>query len=307
MNSLYLFTYLYSRLVDNSLLPNRIMSAVRYATRSFANFILSHDLSGIKPKVREYAPNVIVSLTSFPARINVVWKVIKTLKCQEVRPDRIILWLSKDQFQNEKSIPSNLKRLEDDLFEIRLVDGDIRSHKKYFYALQEFSESYVVTVDDDIYYNPKTLTYLMTVSKQFPKSIVANISIKIKYDGENLLSTRKWKGHVAAYEDKNLVQIGAGGVLYPPHCLDPIVFNEDVLKKVAPNADDLWLNVTSRLAKTKIVQTPSNIVFLPVKIKAPSLCKTNVNQGGNDQQLENIRRFFLETRGFDPYSVDYTF
>ena len=41
--------------------------------------------------------------------------------------------------------------------DIRFVDGDLRSHKKYFYAFQEFTEKVIVTVVDDALY-PEELT-----------------------------------------------------------------------------------------------------------------------------------------------------
>lgn len=294
-------------MADNKFIPERMMSGIRYITRNVADFILSRELKKIRPRVKTHEPNVIVSLTSFPGRIGVVWKVIQTLKCQEVRPGKIVLWLSKEQFPQDNLIPNELKVLEDDLFEIRLVEGDIRSHKKYYYALQEFPESYIITVDDDIYYHPKTLTFLLDVKKNRPNAIGANITIRIRYQGKDLLSTRKWKAFVAANEDYNLVQIGAGGVLYPPHCLDPVVLNKEVFMQVAPFADDLWLNAASRMAKTPVIQTRSKIVFLPVKVVAPSLYTTNVNQGGNDDQLELIRSFYYNTFGIDPYAYNYDF
>ncbi len=307
MNSLYTLTSLYNCLADNKFIPERMMSAIRYLTRNVADFILSRELKKIRPRVKVHEPNVVVSLTSFPGRIRVVWKVIQSLKCQEVRPGKIVLWLSKEQFPQDSLIPTELKVLEDDLFEIRLVEGDIRSHKKYYYALQEFPESYIITVDDDIYYHPKTLSFLLDVKKNRPNVIGANITIRLRYQGNVLLSTRKWKGFVGANEDNNLVQIGAGGVLYPPHCLDPIVLNKEVFMQVAPFADDLWLNAASRMAKTPVIQTRSKIVFLPVKVEAPSLYTTNVNQGGNDAQLESIRAFYIKTYGIDPYAYDYSF
>ena len=77
---------------------------------------------------------IIVSLTSFPARIGVVWMVVESLMHQTLKPHKIILWLSKEQFSTIESLPKKLLAQRERGLEIRLVDGDIRSHKKYIYA-----------------------------------------------------------------------------------------------------------------------------------------------------------------------------
>jgi hypothetical protein len=48
---------------------------------------------------------------------------------------------------------------------------------------------------------------------------------------------------------------GAGGVLYPPHSLDPRVADEHLYMKLAPNADDLWF-----WAMTELKNTPKIMV-----------------------------------------------
>ena len=67
--------------------------------------------SGITDKKR--SPEVIVSLTSFPARINSVEKTIRTLLTQTLKPDRVILWLAEEQFHNkENDLPRQLLALK---------------------------------------------------------------------------------------------------------------------------------------------------------------------------------------------------
>ena len=107
-----------------------------------------------KPYIAEYKKKtgIIVSLTSFPARINDVWQVIECLLRQSYQPKHIFLYLSKEQFLSVNDIPIILRNLQSNIFQIKLVDGDIRSHKKYYYVSKEFPNSLVLLVDDDIYY-----------------------------------------------------------------------------------------------------------------------------------------------------------
>ena len=67
-------------------------------------------------------------------------------------------------------VEKKLKDMEDDIFEIRLVPGDIRSHKKYLYAIMEFPEDTIITVDDDVYYNSQMIEILVNTSIKYPNS-----------------------------------------------------------------------------------------------------------------------------------------
>ena len=72
--------------------------------------------------------SVIVSLTSYPGRINIVYRTIKTILTQTFKPDRVILWLSDEQFKGIP-LPNNLTELEQYGLEIRWCQ-DIKSYKK---------------------------------------------------------------------------------------------------------------------------------------------------------------------------------
>ena len=54
----------------------------------------------------------IVSITSFPARINEIWITIETLLRQSFKPDKIILWLGEEQFP-DKQLPESLTMLKE--------------------------------------------------------------------------------------------------------------------------------------------------------------------------------------------------
>ena len=82
-----------------------------------------------RPKDRQ---RVIVSLTSYPARIQYVSKVIRSIFAQRCLPDLTVLYLSRDQFPlGESQLPADLVECLGFDFEIRWVDGDMKSHKKY--------------------------------------------------------------------------------------------------------------------------------------------------------------------------------
>ena len=47
----------------------------------------------------KHHPRIIVSMTSYPARINTVHLAIRSLLAQKVLPDKIVLWLCKSDLK----------------------------------------------------------------------------------------------------------------------------------------------------------------------------------------------------------------
>ena len=126
--------------------------------------------------------NVVVCMTSFPRRIGVVWLVVECLKRQSVQASCIVLYISKKQF-TEKTIPRRLLEYQRrGILKIRLVEDDIRSHKKYWYAVKEFPNVPIITVDDDIIYSSDTIKSLVDGSQKNSNSIISRYSNMICYE-----------------------------------------------------------------------------------------------------------------------------
>lgn len=305
MDSLVLLCKIYGKLWNRNKLPVWFLSPIRKIVRDFANWILPKTLKkDIKLCDCDSNNNVIVSLTSFPARINEVWKVVASLKRQSVIPEQIILWLSKDQFCSLDEIPRNLRDMQDDVFSINLVDGDIRSHKKYFYTLQKYPDKTMITCDDDQFYDPDLIKRLLDNSKEHPGCIIANKTLRMKFDSEgNILPYKCWIDRGRA-SDIDLLQIGVGGVLYPPHCLCEMVLESQLFWNLAPMADDIWLNSMARLKGTQVVQASPIVLTLPIVLDSPTLFAMNMGDNMNDKQIRNIRKFLKENNYHDVYALN---
>lgn len=71
-------------------------------------------------------PILIISLTSFPARISTLHITISSLLCQTKKPNMIILQLSEDEFPNkENDLPENLLKLKEFGLTINWNKGNI--------------------------------------------------------------------------------------------------------------------------------------------------------------------------------------
>ena len=102
-------------------------------------------------KIKNINKDIIVSLTSYPSRLQKLHYVIRSLLHQKMSPYKIILYLGSDT--KDSDIPYSLKKLQKYNFEIKKNYEDLKPHKKYFYAMQEFSDKIIITVDDDLIYD----------------------------------------------------------------------------------------------------------------------------------------------------------
>ena len=209
-------------------------------------------------------PSLIVSFTSYPACIHAMPQGLESLYAQSMKPDRILLWLAEEQFpDHEADLP---KALIDDAaagkFELRWCD-DLGSHKKYFYAMQEFPDDIVVIVDDDQYYHSDTIKTLYESYLRHPIAVSALKTTLMLFDdeGEPLPYYLWLTGFIGIVDNPSiqLVAVGLSGVLYPPHRLDVRVFDKEAIRNLCTRndgivaRDDIWLKVHAALFGTPVV------------------------------------------------------
>lgn len=249
--------------------------------------------SGVNTSHREQ--EVVVSLTSFPARIEEVWIVIECLFRQTYKADQIVLWLSKEQFPDKK-LPQSLLAQTHRGLDIRFVDEDLRSHKKYIYAFEAFLDAQIITVDDDLYYDHKLIENLINLKKQYPNDVVTNRAHQISFKKSGSIKEYKnWKHNsTRKLPSYFTVQTGGFGTLYEKTDLDESYNDVEIIKNIIPHADDLWLKVQTLLTNKKVA-TNARYNKDPLTIKSSQIEKLvskNVIDGGNNQQLTAVLNHF---------------
>lgn len=241
---------------------------------------------------------LICSLTSFPARIDEIWICIETIFRQTMKADEIVLWLSSDQFPDHH-LPDSINHCVEKGLTVRWVDGDLRSHKKYYYVLQEYSDSDVILLDDDLYYPDQLLENLNEMAKRHPQCICATRIHKMTYSDGKLNQYSKWvHNYNPSIEttSKDYFFTSGAGTLIPTGLMPNDVFNEKVFKDICFLADDVWLNMQASHAKIPIF---SNNKYDKDEIsicgsQKVKLANDNVAGNGNDRQIKAVNEYLRE-------------
>lgn len=196
-------------------------------------------------------PQIIVSLTSHPARINTAHKTINTLLNQSLKPDKIILWLSEDEFpKKENDLPEKLIELKNFGLNIEWCEN-IKSYKKLLPALKKYPNDIIITADDDVYYEKDVVESLYNAYLEDNSNIYVRRAVKLELKNNKIkpVSARKYL-YEYRKEPSYLNQLmGGSGCLYPPHC-----FNDEVFKgpEILQTHDDVFFWAMSVLNNKKI-------------------------------------------------------
>jgi len=260
-------------------------------------------------------PEVIISLTSFPARIGTVNQTIESLLNQTMKADRVILWLAPEQFPNkEADLPQELLDLREKGLTIDWYH-DIRSYKKLIPALKKYPDAIIVTADDDLifknnwlsllysaYLNDKTKIWSHRITRLYRSGGKMHILDRSLYLDEN----GAYKKELKAANAFNKLTGGAGS-LYPPKSLHPDVMDEDAFMKLAPTSDDIWFWIQAIRNGYKVAVVDNNqykLQYVPGS-QEESLYKVN-DAGGHKvffEHLNNIMATYKDVE--DVFNADH--
>lgn len=240
---------------------------------------------------------VVVSMATYKERYQTIIPTLKSLLLQTYKPDKIIVWL--DENVPENRITKEMQMYKKYGIEYRHTTEGLKPHKKYFYAMQEFSDAIIITVDDDSIYSKDLIESLMKQHERYPNCICARRVHKIQMDATGKIKPYKnWIYECRKEKEPSylLCATGDGGVLYPPNIMPTDTFNSDAIKSLCLCADDIWLKFMELKAGIKVSWAPS-IYVMPYETKnsqRAALNTTNTNAGGNDLYIKNLLRQYPE-------------
>ena len=239
--------------------------------------------------------HLVVSLTSYKSRFENLHLTLRSLLLQEVHPDLLILWIA----QHEKSdIPDKVWELEQYGLQIQFCE-DFRSYKKIVPTLVEHPDSFIVTADDDIYYQPGWLQALVASWDGNYKTVTAHRAHKIRLDKKgNPTPYCSWKWQVGSEEtaDGLIFPTSGAGTLYPPRVFHEDVTKPEIFMELCPDTDDIWLYWMALLNGAKAKRSNYNFLLIEWHNKKSSpLWQKNIRENGNDSSIKNLLRRYKTT------------
>lgn len=238
---------------------------------------------------------IVISLTSFPKRIDVVWGAIDSMFHQDIQPGKICLYLSKEEFPNERvGLPNRLLNYEKLGLEICFRPYNLMPHTKYYYALQEHTDKCVITIDDDVYYQSDIIKNLWNLHLTNPEAVCANKANMIKLNEFGEFSPYREWGVATDGKSHSRLALGVAGVLYPPHRYEGNgMFDIDNIKRLSLKADDLWLKIHE--IRNDIMVVNNDYCFNGLTLDNSnfvSLNASNVGSGQNDIQWKALSDYY---------------
>ncbi|MCP9943159.1 hypothetical protein KBY70_12245 [Cyanobium sp. ATX 6E8] len=272
------------------------MNASRIANRlSQAKLIHHWKRNQESSPAGEVASGLIVSLTSFPARIKTAWIAVESVIRQRIRPERITLVLDSSEFGINSDLPRELEKQKKHGLEIIWTNKDLRSYGKLIPVKARYPEAPIVTIDDDIIYQEHMLANLLESHQADPYQIAGCRGYEIQKDIDGTpLPYTTWTPASIATASSTCFLTGVGGVLYPPDSLPwDVACNSELFGSLCPTADDIWFWAMSLIhGSQRQCLGEHSVKEIKRFIKTSRLSRNNVSRGGNDRQLQLVINHF---------------
>ena len=180
---------------------------------------------------------VVVNVTTYPARDKFLYKALDYFKNQTLKPTKIILWLAKDEYE-ENNLPDTILNCLNDglLTDIMFTYKNIYCHKRHE-CFKYFNYAFNIFIDDDIYYPVDFVKDLVHYSKIY--------NLPTSYFGKNMEYTGTTWNMNAFNSEPDLKNRYYGGL----SCIPPYMFPMESLNYekerdiVCPKCDESWLQM----------------------------------------------------------------
>lgn len=181
----------------------------------------------------EYDCDIIVSMTTWKQRLNIVAKAINSITNQTLKPKKIVLCLSSEELQ-ETDVPIDI--LNNELVEIKWVKENVFSWKK-FLPLKEHPNDFVVLCDDDIIYGPNYIRQLYECAQKH------NFNGVVCYACNECNSKGEPWGGIANNNTVGKKWITGGATMYCPNTFPMEAFDyyNQIMKDKKLHSDECYL------------------------------------------------------------------
>lgn len=241
---------------------------------------------------------LIVSITSYPARIHYVHRVLSTIIAQTMKPDDIILYLAQEQFSGkEKDLPLELLEIiRSGKVKLRWVD-DLKAHKKYYFAFREYPDDLVITIDDDVLYAPDMIELLYHSYLRHPNAVSALRTHLMMFSEQyGIFPYERWimkYSEIVDCPSQQLFCTGCAGALYPVQLFNQDLLNKEAILEYCKYADDIWLKLMELICDIPVVLADKqHDLQIIEESQSTKLADINISEHMNDKQLKDSMNWF---------------
>ena len=216
---------------------NEIVYEYIYSHRKYYEDVIIPEGEGVNYKKRDIP--IVVSVTTHDERLRTVYLALKSLMCQTMKPDEIVLYLAKGSGDGELVNEEELSKCG-----VQIVRGleDLKCHKKYYYALRDRKERIIISADDDKLYDNCFIENLYRKHCDYPEAVICNYGDRIKYEADKVCTYITWNDDRASIEPETQICIKShAGVLYPLGEYRERLLDKDVFLRLSELNDDLWV------------------------------------------------------------------
>jgi hypothetical protein len=265
-------------LQQNLITVNQLRRRLRILRTVMRNQLSAKSVTG--------SADVVVSVTSFGSRIETCALAIESITAGTIRPKKIVLWLEEDL--RCQPLPQPIERLVRRGLKVRYCP-DLRSHKKYFFALSECirEKMPLILIDDDFLYPSWFLQKMLATSSTDRHAVWCYRAKEMSFDAAGgLESYNTWTSANQATSPSRLFFTSGGGTYLPLSLLEELQTAGRKFEQSCPRADDVWLNfIASKVSLSKRLILGESTDFTPLDVpQEQTLWATNFD-GGNDEQI----------------------
>lgn len=178
---------------------------------------------------------IVANLTTWTKRDWCLHPMLKNLKQQTLYPDRIVLWLSEEEYNKDK-LPQSIQKCIDEklLTDVMWVKNNTKGHKRYD-CFKYFNDCYNILLDDDILYKPAFIEELVNETKKHQNCITVYSSYSVEYNGVHVTRGQFMK------EPSHKNNFMAGLCCFPPYIFPFDAYeNESMRNEYVLNCDESW-------------------------------------------------------------------
>lgn len=235
---------------------------------------------------------IIVNLTTTSSRLELCSATIWSMIHQELLPDRIDLWISKNGFMSDQGInelPSWIDEINriNKIINVNFVDNTGPYRKIIPALLRSNDEDILVYADDDVIYGAQWLKLLITPFMENNGEYIVSSRVRLKK--KNIFGNyQSYNRYPLCYSEsilkRDFIITGVGGCVLQKKHIKENLLKINAYADIAPRTDDLWISKLLELSNTFVLVCP-NAFSCVQEIQHSNNALSQINNGGLSNRL----------------------